>query len=315
VPTPEEARADELPSETPGLAGRIFRVVRKPLPDFRISQTGLVDSHFDELSLSTARTTLTAGVSFPLTKRSAMRLRGTGQFAIYEFSGNPPVADISPSELALGNFYSNSWELMGRHKFSDRWAGIAGLRLGSSFESGASYGDGLRVSGLAGLGFRNSSNFTLVLGIVVGTRLDRDGVRVGPLVDFKWQFAERYKLESSGLGLRFTGTLNDRLDLFVSARGSGRRYLLVDRPTNGPCPPPGGEPCPPDRGLGSMRDRWVSVLVGTDWEFVKHWVLRAHIGAMAYRKISFYDEDGEELSSHEAKGSALILGLRVRFRY
>ncbi|MBW2272632.1 MAG: hypothetical protein JRG96_05145 [Deltaproteobacteria bacterium] len=315
APTPEEARADELPSETPGLAGRVFRIVRKPLPDFSISQTAIVGSDFDDLSLDSARTTLTAGVAFPLTKRSVLRLRGSGQFALYNFSRDGALGPVPPTQLDLGDFFTNRWELIGRYKFSDRWAGVAGLRLGSNVESGASYADGLRFAGLAGFGFRNRANFTLVLGVVLGTRIDRSSIRVGPLVDFKWQFAERYKIESSGLGLRFTGTVNDRLDLFVSGRMSGIRYLLADRSGDGACPPPEDGPCIPDLGSkGTMRDRWAPILVGADWEFAKHWVLRAHIGAVAYRKISFHDEDGEELSSHTADGSALVLGLRVRFR-
>jgi hypothetical protein len=312
APTPAEARADELPSETPGLAGRVFRIVRKPLPDLRISQTAIVGSDLGDLGLNTARTTVAAGLAFPVSKRGAIRIRGSGQFAIYEYSGDGLLGPARPSDYSFGDFYSNDWEVIGRYKFSDRWAGVAGMRFGTNVEQGASYTDGIHWGGLVGFGFRSESNLTLVLGVILGTRLDRDGPRVAPLIDFKWQFSERYKLESSGFGMRLTGSVNDRLDLFVSARANGIRYRLASHPLAGP--PCGGGDCIPAIDQGSLRDRWVPVLVGADWEFSKHWVLRAHIGAVAYREIKVYDDEGQTVSKRRANGSALVMGLRVRFR-
>ena len=94
----------------------------------------------------------------------------------------------------------------------------------------------------------------------------------------------------------------------------GIRYRLASHPLAGPCPPPGGGDCIPAIDQGSLRDRWVPVLVGADWEFSKHWVLRAHIRAVAYREIKVYDDEGQTVNERRADGSALVMGLRVRFR-
>jgi hypothetical protein len=168
----------------------------------------------------------------------------------------------------------------------------------ASVESGADFGDGVEVSGLAGLSYRVDGSLTVAGGVLAGSRIE-DDARVVPLIGFDWAFAEGWRLSSfvgrgrpadraalsGGLSVDLSYEWCDAATVFVRGVYESERFALDDDNAASP---------------GGVFDREaVSVTGGVDWTLGPGIDLRVFGGVSVYQELDFEDGGGRDVASSE----------------
>jgi hypothetical protein len=247
-------------------------------------------------------------VEIPVTRNAAVRLMATGRALLYDFdgstdgfrSGDDPFAGLYSAGLRLqvGYLFDE-----GRTLFSDdeRWGLVVQGGARSNWEGGSSAADGLRGGGSLAAGYRLGDTLEVVAGVTLGSRLNRSGVGVGPLLEFDWRINDAWKLRSYGLGLQLERRLGERFTVFARARLEGARYRLADR---------GGEV-----GKGTLGVRQVPAALGVDWRIWRALKFRLLAGAIAYHRLQLRDEKRDRIGRVTADGPSPYVTLRIDLRH
>ena len=206
---------------------------------------------------------------------------------------------IDDAEFALGGAARLPFE----HAFfgvTPKWSIFAEGSADLAWEDGASLSDAVQGSGAIGVGLELEPRLELALGVDVGSRIDDGGVSVRPIFAFRWQIRDDMRLESQGLGLRFSYDLCPELQVRLSRSYDRDRYRLDD--DGGAAP------------ARTLRQTEVPVLVALRWKPTEHWRLSAGAGSVVYQQWRVEPDagSGSELASADP---AALLYLRLEYRF
>jgi hypothetical protein len=180
-----------------------------------------------------------------------------------------------------------------------RWSIFVEGSADLAWEHGASLSEAVSGSGTVGVGFELDPDLQLALGVDVGSRMDRSGVKVSPVIALRWQVRDDLRIDSKGLGLTFAYDLIPHLKLELRAAYDRDRYRLVD-----------------DDGLPdqTLRETAVPLLVALRWAPTRHWRVTGGAGSVVYQKWKVKPDSDSGSISKDA-GPAPLLYLRLEHRF
>lgn len=265
---------------------------------------------FGQADVSEFNSTLGLRVGGPIDETFVVRATTTGTASFFDYSGDRSGLedDLGLDDL-FDRLYDVEFALGGGARlpfrpsifgFTPTWSVFAEGSADLAWEDGASLSDAVKGSGALGVGFNLDSWLELAVGIDVGSKIDGGGASVSPIVDFRWQIRDDMRLESHGLGLRFTYEICPELQLRLSGSYERDRYRLDDD---------GG--AAPDR---TLRQSEVPLLVALRWRPTDHWRIVAGAGSMVYQNWKVEPDSGGGSLSESADPAALFY-FRLEHRF
>jgi hypothetical protein len=258
----------------------------------RFDSRFIVDSDFGSTDATFYNPRGQFRLTVPVAERTSFRFFAGGDALISDWDGTTDLFNLGPtSSDPLDTLYSGDLLLQGAHVVghsslladSEEWAVVGVGRASSSFESGADFEDSITGGGSIGVSYHVDDKVEIVTGVSVSSRLDKNSVRVMPLLSFAWHVTDRVRIRGSTSGARVDFDLTDTVRLFARARIRNERYRLDRRP--GPT------------GAGTVRDRSIPVGLGVWWEFHERLRLSLFGGVVAYHQIRTYDGDRDGIRS------------------
>jgi hypothetical protein len=243
----------------------------------------------------------------PVARNAIVRLMATGRALLYDFDG--PTAAFASGDDPFAGLYSVGLRLQAAYLFDERptlfhdderWAVVVQGGALSRWEGGSDVADGLRGGGSIAAGYRIGEWLEIAAGVTLGSRLNRSGVGVSPLLEFDWRISDTWKLKSYGLGLQLERSLGERFTVFARARAEGSTFRLEDR---------GGTV-----GKGTLSVRQVPAALGIDWRIARFLKIRLLAGAIAYHRLRLRDEDRNRIGHVTADGASPYVTLRIDLR-
>jgi hypothetical protein len=252
-------------------------------------------------------------VGGPINETFLVRARAVGDVSVFDYSGN---ASALADDLGLDDLFDHLYDaefgvggamrLPWRPTFfgiTPTWSVLAEGSTDLAWEDGAALSNAVTGSGTFALGFQLEDWLEIAAGIDVGSSID-GGVSVNPILDFRWQIRDDMRLESDGLGLRFTYDIVPELQVRLSGSYERDRYRLDD---DG-----GGLP---DRTLQQTE---VPLLVALRWRPTDHWRVVAGAGSMVYQKWKVEPDESRFLgpgSESESADPAALFYFRLEYRF
>ncbi|MDJ0846980.1 MAG: DUF6268 family outer membrane beta-barrel protein [Myxococcota bacterium] len=313
----ESDESDDSTEAKPAAAGDTAESAKKKRPKERIETTNLEDpafptprirdafrirlqsrflpaGAFDDFDVDLVRPELRLRVTAPLSKRAVLQFTGRFGTSLYDFDEGGDLLGTGSFD-SLSDFYQASLGLQGGFRLNESrslfvegemWSVLAAVRARSRWEKGA-FADAITVNGAIALGYEIDNVIRIGIGVQLGSRLDRGGVRISPVANLKWDVTDRFTVRNRGQGLQLEYRLNKRFELFATGFLESDRFLLDDRP---------GKP-----GDLTFRDRTVLTGLGFEWRISKHFRVNVEGGAVAWREIrvrsrdvgTFFKEQGE----------------------
>ena len=258
----------------------------------RFDSRFIVDSDFGSTDATFYNPRGQLRLTVPVAEGTALRFFAEGDALISDWDGTTDLFDLGPtSSDPFDTLYSGGLLLQGVHVVghsslladSEEWAVVGAGRVSSSFESGADFDDSITGGGSIGVSYHVDDKVEIVTGVSVSSRLDRNNVRVMPLLSFAWQATDRLRIRGSASGARIDFDLNDTVRLFARARIQTERYRLDRRPGL--------------TGAGTVRDRSIPVGLGVLWKFHERLRLSLFGGVVAYHQIRTYDGNRDTIRS------------------
>lgn len=264
---------------------------------------------FGPADVSEFHSTLGLRVGGPIAETFLVRARAVGEVSLFDYSGDrSALEDDLGLEDLFDRLYDAEFAVGGaaRLPFKPTFLGIAPIwsvfAEGSAdlaWEDGASLSDAVTGSGAFGVGFELDPHLELAAGVDVGSKIEGGGVSVNPIFAFRWQIRDDMRIESQGLGLRFTLELCPELQLRLSGDYDRDRYRLD------------GDGAAPDR---TLRQTEVPLLVALRWRPTEHWRVVGGAGSLVYQQLRV-DPDSGPGSESESAGPAALFYFRLDYRF
>ena len=280
-------------------------------PRFRLTQVFIVDSDFGKQEVNTYITAMRGELRMPLSHTFGIRLIADGQISNYDFSGSNDFlytgrATGEPFDELIANVY----RLEGMYQWNEEFRLFGGVFVRSRFERGVSYGDGIEGGGFAG--FRYVwRDLTVVLGVGMGSRMDKDDPSVSPIFQLAWQITDDTDVQTEGLGFRIGTRFSDQFSGSLSVGFQGSRYRLKNRsglsdrddPTSGPVK------------KGTLRDRRLHLVTGLTWRPNRTWRVRASVGMVPYQQYTSKNHRGNTVDKSAINNPAFASVLSAEYRF
>lgn len=246
--------------------------------------------------VSTTRVGADFGVRYRASERVGLGLGVGAEYSFYDFDdfetvagGGDPIDDAFLYNLTptISFAIDDRWTVIGGGIF--RWAG----------EEDADFGDSFTAGGLGVVNYKVNDRLTLGFGFIVGSRLEKDAIFV-PALSIDWKINDRWTMTNDGKpGLAIVYKATDRLDLSVEASYETRDFRLND-----------------DNAIpeGAMEDTCVPVVFAASWRALDRLTLTGRVGAYAYQRFEFRNDDGDEVTDEDADPS-LFFGLEARVAF
>lgn len=212
------------------------------------------------------------------------------EYADYDFNGG---SNIIPglADDPFDNFNTLRFSVSGTYRFTRRWFMTLGGLANAGWEAGASVADAWSGGGYATVGMNVSDHLAVGVGVGASSQLDADPI-VFPAIFVRWQIDDQFRLETRRLGLRFTYTPIESLDVYLRANWERREYRLDDTH--------------PKIDNGILRDTTVPVGVGLSWRPCDGLTVGCEVGAMVYSKLKFRNDRGNTVFDSELDPSAYV---------
>jgi hypothetical protein len=252
-------------------------------------------------------------------------LRGAGQLALesrlserwagglaVSFQYVAPDVDGDASFLAIGtgsrptfdDLLETTFGLGIRRTLGEDWAVGGQGYLSARFERGADVGDALQGGALFALEYEPSKRFRTLLGVRVGTRLDRNGVTAWPYVRLRWRIAERVRFRLDNTDAQLELRVRDGLHGFVYAVARFDRYRLAERAA-----------LPARENAGTLSLAEASSGVGLRWRASERVRLVARIGALFWQRLTVHDEHAERVDRSTTHDAAFFARIELQTRF
>jgi hypothetical protein len=241
-------------------------------------------------------------LTVPVAKNAGLRLLGTGRVIVYDFDG---ASDLTGESPGGGDPFGslNSWTLRLQGAYfldedltlfskKERWSILVDAFGKARWESGSDLSDSLTWGGTLAVGYKLAERLEVAAGLSIRTKLMKDGIGVGPLIEVDWRINDDWRLRSYGVGLEVERRLTESFRLFARARLEGRSYRLEDR---------GGT-----IGKGKIQVRQLPAGLGFRWDLARRLRLTAALGAIAYHRLRVKDEDDDTIGSETADPSPYL---------
>lgn len=214
----------------------------------------------------------------------------------YDFSDAGSLGAGADGPIDEG--YDISLRPMYIKQINDEWGWLASPFLRFSGEKDVSLDDAVQFGGFAGVTRRYSDTFSLTLGVGGQSRFEDDPLVI-PFIAFQWNPTETLTVESDGLGVNVTKTIDDAWSVRLFARYEPRDFRLDD---DGPIPD------------GALRDDEVLLGVGLAWAPSQRATLDLTVGATVYRELETLDDDGRTIE-REQVDPALFVSARFLWEF
>ncbi len=187
---------------------------------------------------------------------------------------------------------------------NERWFLLGGPIGEFAGENGADFGDALRGGGLAGVGYRPSDRFSIVLGALVISEIEDDAY-VQPLVLVNWGITEGLGLSmvgdtSRGGEVRLGYTFAERFLIAVGAGFRRERFRLDHRPEFR------------EDGVGEETATIVTGTIG--YAFSERARLELYGGTTVDGEFRMEDEDGDKIAKSDYDDGGFG-GIRLSFAF
>lgn len=186
------------------------------------------------------------------------------------------------------------------YDIDDRWSVTGGGLLMFAAGDGAVWDDAATYGGFALARYQFSKAFSLSCGLVASSRLEEDAL-VLPLINFEWQIDERWRLETTGLGVRGSYKVSEQLTLIADGGYEFREYRLKDSLGGG-------------LGGGVFRDNAAIAGVGLQWRPGERWTIEGTAGMVLGGEARFDDANGNRVREVDTDAAPFI-GISVRFEF
>ena len=214
----------------------------------------------------------------------------------YEIDNGKNVFPSLDEDNPFDTLQSVALAVSGQWYVSDPWYVLGAGLVTAGWESGADFSEAWTYGGFGGVGYKFSDRFTMALGAGFSTRLEEDPTFY-PFISLRWQATDSLLLETQGLGLRLTSTINDHLAVYLNGGYASRDFRLADS---------GSEPD------AALEDRAVAIGAGLKWTPIANLELSVEGGAIVYRELQLWDAGGDRLSKEETD-IAPYIGLKLRY--
>lgn len=274
----------------------------------RFESRFIAKSDFGEADASFYRPRGQLRVTAPVSEDTAFRLVAEGSALFSDWDGFTDLFDLGPVRRdPFGTLIASELSLQGRHALgssswlaqSEQWALLGEGSLSSQLEEGADFDDSLAGGGSLALEYRIPDRLDLVAGAGVGSRLDKDDVRILPVVSAIWYATQRLRLRAHMHGARIDYELTEDVKLFARAQVRSRRYRLERRA--GPT------------GKGTLRERMIPAGLGVVWKLDRRLRMSAFAGAVFDHEFRAYDSDRNRIDSIDS-GAAPFFEIRLDLR-
>jgi len=282
-----------FPSATPYRIRDAFRL--------RLESRFLPSAGFDGFDADLYQPSLRFRATAPLSKRAVLQLTARFSASLYDFDGRTSFFGVAagPSD-PFDDFFRASLSLQGGFRINEKrwlfvekemWSILARAVGGSSWEEGA-FGEGLVGAGSLALGYEIDDLIRVAVGVNISSRIDRSGVKLGPVVDLRWNVTDRFTVRNRGRGLQLEYALTPKLEFFTAGFFDGDRFRLDSRPG-----------LPDDL---TFRDESVQAGAGFEWKISKHFRLNFEAGAVAWRRLRVKSRSLGDLSKETGDPSAYV---------
>lgn len=255
----------------------------------------------DDASGDVAVTRLSAGggVSFKVSDKSMLILRGSARFSFYEFDN---AAGVIPSLPAVAEPFDDAYALTFSPLLSvnadEDWRWFVGGRVRSAGEPDADFGDTLIGGGVAGASYRVNDNLRLGLAVNVNSRLE-GGVWVFPIPIIEWDITDKLALRSREGGVALEYGLNDAWTLGLRGGFERHEFRLADDNLV-----PGG----------SVTDRRIPVGLVVTYAPSRRVSVTGLVGSDVWGSLDFHNASGNEIADTDL-GSDLLVGFDLRITF
>jgi hypothetical protein len=279
----------------------LFEGIRMLRPQIRLPQTFIVDQDFGDAEVDRFETGVRASVVAPLSRKFAIRLVGETATAFYEFHGDRSFVDTNRSGDPWDELISMQFRLEARYKVIDNWAVVGGAQFSSRWEAGSQFERGIQQGGLVGVAHLFRKRFSAMVALGIRSRMGRGGVKLAPVIQLGWRVTDDIEIETRGYGGQVSARLNPAVTLYLRGGLRSDSFRLENR---------GG-----DVNRGILRDRSLPIQVGGRWKITERWRLRAFTGAVFYRKLTVYDNDGKTFDSASSRSPAFTGYFALEYRF
>jgi hypothetical protein len=274
----------------------------------RVQSRFLPAASFDGFDADLYQPSLRFRATAPLSKRAVLQLTVRFAPSIYDFDGSTNFFGSGPSNAdPFDDFFRTQLSLQGGFPINEHrglfveeeiWSVLGRAFVGSNWEDGA-FGDGLTGGGSLALGYEIDDLIRVAVGVNIKSRIDRSGVKIGPILDLRWNVTDRFTVRNRGEGLQLEYALLPGLELFMAGFFDGQKFRLDSRP-----------------GLSddlTFRDKSVQAGAGFEWRISKHFRLNFEAGAVAWREMRVRSHAMGTLSKERGDPSAYF-DLRFELR-
>lgn len=186
------------------------------------------------------------------------------------------------------------------YDIDEKWTFTGGGLLMFAAADGADWGDAATYGGFAVAKHKFSDSFSLSGGLIASSRLEEDAL-VFPLINFEWQVDDRWRLETTGLGIRGSYKASDTLTAFADVGYEFREYRLKNNLGGG-------------LGGGVFRDNAAIAGLGVQWKPAERWTLEATAGLVFGGDARFDDANGNRIRKIDSDAAPFV-GLSIRLDF
>ena len=205
------------------------------------------------------------------------------EFADYDFNdGSNIIAGLGDDPF--DNFNTVGFGISGTYRFNTQWFWTLGGFANGGWEAGADVSDAWSGGGYTTVGLNVSDRLAVGIGVGASTQLESEPI-VFPAIFVRWQINDQFRLASDRLGLRFSYTPIESVDVYLRANWERREYRLDDTHAK------------IDNGI--LRDTTVPVGIGVDWRPVGGLTVGFEAGALVYSKLKFRNDLGNTVTDSE----------------
>ncbi len=291
-PAPPTPSAPVPPPEVPVRpAGTPFRL--------QILAGAASDAGFDGADVSWLRTGARLGVGGPVSDRVDLNLQLHGEAIQFDVDGDENFLNAGRPGVPFDDLIRSGARLGVGFRVYERWMLVGESYLQLNFERGAHWVDALEGGVVLGAG-RRSDKLEALLGVKLGSRLDRDGLSVQPTLRVRWKIDDHWRLGFNNGDIRVERELSEQWTVSLAAAYQADRFRLSDRDDG-----PGGV------GNGSLAHRRVPVTLGVEWQPSSRWRVQVRGGAVAWQRFKVDDEDADGFDAATSDRAAPFASLDI----
>jgi len=248
-----------------------------------------------DTAFSADRWQLEAGTRIPFSDAFAVAIGLEAEWSQYEFDRFGSVGDglAAPAD----DLFSTQAGAIGFYEINESWELVAGGSISWGGDLDADFEDGLGATGLLGLTYRFTPNFSLTPGVLALSRLEDDALVI-PVIGMDWQINNVWRLRSIGPGAELTWQASDQWGFFLRGLYRSRDYRLA---------PDASQPS------GVLRERTFPLSLGVEWKPNASVTAAVFGGAIVGGRLELQEEDGRSVFDEDydvtpiAGGSLKIL--------